>query len=62
MPESKPPILKHFRPEWLMSQLTSVTDAVITTDTQERVTSLNSVAECVGLSGRSLGAPGACDL
>ncbi|MFO1007321.1 MAG: PAS domain S-box protein [Planctomycetaceae bacterium] len=45
MPESKPPILKHFRPEWLMSQLTCVTDAVITTDTQERVTSLNSVAE-----------------
>lgn len=45
MPESNSPDLGHFRPEWLKSPLTSVADAVITTDTEERVTSLNPVAE-----------------
>lgn len=35
----------HFRPEWCRVTLASVGDAVITTDTEGRVTFLNSVAE-----------------
>jgi PAS domain-containing protein len=42
----------HFQPEWCGVALASIGDAVITTDTEGRVTSLNSVAE--SLTGRTL--------
>src|SRR6202051_2229008 len=35
----------HFQPEWCRVTLASIGDAVITTDTEGRVTFLNSVAE-----------------
>jgi len=45
MPEPRPEDASHFRTEWLMSNPTNVGDAVITTDTEGVVTSLNRVAE-----------------
>ena len=45
MPEPRPEDALHLRPEWSRVTLASIGDAVITTDTEGRVTFLNSVAQ-----------------
>ncbi len=45
MPESRPEDALLFRPEWSRATLASIRDAVITTDTEGRVTFLNQVAQ-----------------
>ena len=44
MPEPRPEDALHLRPEWSRVTLASIGDAVITTDTEGRVTFLNPVA------------------
>jgi len=57
MPEPKD--LLHFRPEWSRVTLASISDAVITTDTEGRVTFLNPVAESLTgwTQGEAAGVP-----
>ena len=45
MPEPRPEDAMLFRPEWSRATLASIGDAVITTDTEGRVTFLNPVAQ-----------------
>lgn len=45
MPEPRPEDALQFQPEWSRVNLAGIGDAVITTDTKGRVTSLNSLAE-----------------
>ena len=45
MPEPRPEEPLHFRPEWNRVTLANIGDAVITTDTEGRVTFLNPVAQ-----------------
>ncbi len=45
MPDTRPEVALHLRPEWTRVTLASIGDAVITTDTEGRVTFLNPVAQ-----------------
>jgi PAS domain S-box-containing protein len=59
MPDPKPEDALLFRPEWSRVTLASIGDAVITTDTEGRVTFLNPVAESLTgwTQGEAVGVP-----